>query len=47
MKMAPMDPPADLRRFDVFPLPLATAVHWADAGFEIELVVVTAVHGSG
>jgi len=42
-----MDPTADLRRFDVFPLPLATAVHWTDAGFEIELVVVTAVHDSG
>jgi hypothetical protein len=42
-----VDPAADLQRFDVVPFPLATAVHWTDAGFEIELVVVTEVHDSG
>jgi hypothetical protein len=45
--MTPVDPTADLRRFDVFPFPLATAVHWTDVGFEIDLMVVTDVHDSG
>jgi hypothetical protein len=43
----PVDRTADLQRFDVLPFPLATAVHWTDAGYEIELVVVTEAHDSG
>jgi hypothetical protein len=42
-----VDPSADLRRFDVFPFPLATAAHWTDSGFEIELVLITDVRDSG
>ena len=45
--MVPVDPTVDLRRFDVFPFPLATAVHWTDKGFEIDLMVVTDVHDLG
>jgi hypothetical protein len=45
--MVPVDPTVDLRKFDVFPFPLATAVHWTDKGFEIDLMVVTDVHDSG
>ncbi|MGY2130125.1 hypothetical protein [Blastococcus sp. SYSU DS0617] len=45
--MVPVDPTVDLRRFDVFPFPLATGVHWTDKGFEIDLMVVTDVHDSG
>lgn len=42
-----VDLSTDLRRFDVFPFPLATAAHWTDAGFEIELVLITEVQDSG
>ena len=42
-----VDPTADLRRFDVFPFPLATAAHWTDSGFEFELVLITHVSDSG
>ena len=45
--MVPVDPTVDLRRFDVFPFPMATAVHWTVEGFEIDLMVVTDVHDSG
>jgi hypothetical protein len=45
--MAGVDSTADLRGFDVYPFPLATAVHWTDTSFEVELMVVIEVRDDG
>jgi hypothetical protein len=45
--MARVDSMTDLRRFDVFPFPLATSVHWTDTGFELELVIVMEARDDG
>jgi hypothetical protein len=45
--MADVDSTEDLRDFDVYPFPLATAVHWTDRGFEVELMVVIDARDDG
>jgi hypothetical protein len=43
----PMDSPVDPRKFDVYPFPLSIAVHWTAEGFQMDLVVVTAMDQAG